>query len=235
MRGHGSYVYSVDFSPRGDLIASAGFRHLDRTVRLWSAIDGKPVGEPSDVSDDSWAVFTQGGDALVLRREESGPVQALQVPGRKLLDSTRFDGISPLGAIQDAPGDEWLEHLRETVGRERYLAAPSLDHGVYVWNWRSGEKRRLTGHTDLVFAVAFSPDGERLASGSNDTRILLWDVDTWEITLELADHDSYIFSLAWSPDGTQLVSGGGDMTERIWDSEPWAERHRQRLEQRKPR
>jgi hypothetical protein len=79
-----------------------------------------------------------------------------------------------------------------------------------------------------VYALAFSPDGARLASGSNDTSIRLWDVASGEPADVLRGHSDYVFSLAFLPDGSALVSGSGDSTVRVWDTRParvrWAER-----------
>jgi len=65
----------------------------------------------------------------------------------------------------------------------------------------------LTGHTDPVYSVAFSPDGKTLASGSYD-EIILWDVETRQpIGQPLTGHISFAHSVAFSPDGKTLASG----------------------------
>ena len=66
----------------------------------------------------------------------------------------------------------------------------------------------LKGHTDSVFAVAFSPDGKTLASGSFDKTIKLWDVATGKEIRTLAGHTKEVVSVAFSPDGKRLASAG---------------------------
>ena len=66
----------------------------------------------------------------------------------------------------------------------------------------------LKGHTDSVFAVAFSPDGKTLASGSFDKAIKLWDVATGKEIRTLAGHTKEVVSIAFSPDGKRLASAG---------------------------
>jgi WD40 repeat protein/predicted Ser/Thr protein kinase len=88
----------------------------------------------------------------------------------------------------------------------------------------------LRGHTDEVFAVAFHPDGKRLATGGRDRAVWLWDLERGEPVARLPGHTSYIWSLAFSPDGTTLVSGSGDSTVRLWDTEPLMKRYQARRE-----
>ena len=59
------------------------------------------------------------------------------------------------------------------------LASGSRDNTVRLWNMAMGRERAmLTGHTDTMHAIAFSPDGAMLASGSRDNTVRLWDMAT---------------------------------------------------------
>ncbi|KAL5504567.1 hypothetical protein ACEPAH_7228 [Sanghuangporus vaninii] len=76
----------------------------------------------------------------------------------------------------------------------------------------------LNGHTDGVISVVFSPDGKRIASGSADHTILVWDADSGEvISGPFEGHTDYIQSVVFSPDGKRIASGSGDRTIRVWD------------------
>src|SRR5262249_4250878 len=92
------------------------------------------------------------------------------------------------------------------------------------------ECRELRGHTAEVFAVAFHPDGTRLATGGRDQAVWLWDLARGEEVARLPGHTSFIWSLAFSPDGATLVSGSGDATVRLWDTAPLKDRYHARRE-----
>ncbi|CAI7613168.1 unnamed protein product [Penicillium pancosmium] len=75
----------------------------------------------------------------------------------------------------------------------------------------------LEGHSRSVASVTWSPDGSRLASGSYDQTIGIWDPVTGQCTSTLEGHSDWVRSIVWSPDGSRLASGSYDQTIRIWD------------------
>ena len=68
-----------------------------------------------------------------------------------------------------------------------------------------------------ILSVAFSPDSERLAAGSDDGEIRLWRVMDAQTLLSYRGHTNWIWSVAWSPDGQMLASGSADHTVKLWD------------------
>ena len=76
-----------------------------------------------------------------------------------------------------------------------------------------------SAHTDWVNSVAFSPDGRRIVSGSQDRTIRIWNALTGECLRTIRGHQGPVEAVAFSPDGTSVVSGSKDNTVRMWDAE----------------
>ena len=84
-----------------------------------------------------------------------------------------------------------------------------------------GRHSRKAKHKNSVYSVAFSPpDGNHVASGSQDATFCIWDIESKELVVgPLAGHEEGVLAVAYSQDGTRLVSGSKDKTVRIWNSE----------------
>ena len=76
----------------------------------------------------------------------------------------------------------------------------------------------LKGHTDNVLSVAYSPDGQTLASASRDKTIRIWSAYTGAHLRTLQGHTQWVLSVAYSPDSQTIASGGYDGTIRIWNA-----------------
>lgn len=73
------------------------------------------------------------------------------------------------------------------------------------------------GHNRAVRCVAFSPDGGRVLTGSDDNTAILWDTATGRQLRTFAGHADYVVAVAFSPDGRQAVTGSHDRTAILWD------------------
>jgi WD40 repeat protein len=128
--------------------------------------------------------------------------------------------FSPDGSLLAAGMQDFETLIWDTSSSPR----PSGGEGAGV---RGQIRHRLKGHLCFVSCVAFSPDGKRLVSGSEDWTIKIWDFEVGRATLTLAGHKGRIRHLAFSPDGNWLASASEDGTARLWPGvrETAEERH----------
>ncbi|MBL9123547.1 MAG: pre-peptidase C-terminal domain-containing protein [Planctomycetaceae bacterium] len=95
---------------------------------------------------------------------------------------------------------------------------PGLFGEVTVWDVAAGTVQlTFRAHQDSLFAVAWSPDGKLLATGSYDQLVQLWDAASAAPVRQLAGHSGAVFDLAFHPQGTMLASASADRTVKLWD------------------
>ncbi len=86
----------------------------------------------------------------------------------------------------------------------------------YLWRLCHGDLFTWQ-HADYVYAVAFAPSGERVATASGDRTVKLWDAATGQELLTLRGHVGEVYAVAFAPDGKSLATGSADNTVKLWD------------------
>ncbi len=139
----------------------------------------------------------------------------LASPG-KYVQYKRLSGTAHAHAIEFSPDSRWLATAVRGGGRMW-----SIDDGKC---FREIRQSGLTSWMKRVTSIDFSPDGQRIATGSRDGSARIWDNATGRQLVKL-DHDAEVTSVDFSPDGQHIATGSRDGSARIWDAvNDWASR-----------
>jgi WD40 repeat protein len=201
--GHTRDLLFVGWSPDGNLLAS--YSAADGWIKIWNPQNGKLI----------WDV-----EATSLK-----PDSPLRSPDGNLVASgTKHVSYE----IRDARSGTIIWTIAAHGASDKRIPSPKGDlvaeggsYGdacVKLFDAKTGQLvRRLEGHPGIVYAIAFSPDGRIVASGSGDQTVKFWDARTGKLLNTLFGHTRKVTSLAFSADTKTLVSGSEDDTLKIWD------------------
>jgi WD40 repeat protein len=124
----------------------------------------------------------------------------------------------PVNAVAFSPDGKLLA----SAAGEKYVAPGDTPRPgeLKIWDLETGKERvPVRGQLPLrALAIAFSPDGKSIATGSADRNVRLWDVTTGREETALAGHAAAVTSVVFSPDGKLLISASEDGVVKTWES-----------------
>ena len=206
--GHQGSVIDVVFSPDGTKLASTG---SDRKVLLWDMTDAVPLGHRLVGHKTEVPAVAFSPDGLTLATlDQSGVIMLWDVtsrrPARGPLVIPRPGGL--VRSLAFSPDGRWL--IAGGAPRRRESAVERISEAqLFRWDVTSnylpvGEP--LSAHDEIV-KIAFSPNGDRLATAGRDGVIILWDTNKWRrVHPPMSGHSGPVDGLMFSPDGNRLTS-----------------------------
>ena len=164
LTGHTSNVYSVSFSRDGSTLASGD---REKTIHLWDVETGELKKTLSDHDHYvSVVLFSPDGEYLASGSWDD----TIRLWDADTYEHKRTFVLDTVSSLSITPDGKTLAGGSVFSRNNPFMA-------IRLWNVKTGQvKRTFMGHTDWIFQVMFSPDGETLATASRDGTILLWDV-----------------------------------------------------------
>jgi WD40 repeat protein len=169
---------------------------------------------------------------VLLGRESSNPLSIALLALRSLNTEYSPQGDAALTGAMSLSYPSWIfpdagagttAFSREAgPWRGRYLLMSiygDKTHRVRLWDVQTGQElRSLVGHTDSVYAMAFSPAGKYAATASADNTARLWDLASGQEVRRFVGHTGIVAGVAFSPDGQWVATSSADNTARLWDA-----------------
>jgi len=197
--GHAETINHLEFSPDGNLLASASF---DKSVVLWEVATGRlqqrlqsPSGYPRVVK------FSHHGQWLAVGCND----KTIQLWKAGKLEQVLVKHLASVNTVTWSPDD-------------KLLASGADDGSIIIWDTQTWQVSHiLSGHFRSVNTLAFVPSGQWLVSGGDDKLIRLWDSSNGQLQKTLKGHSGMVLSVVWAAPQATLISASGDKTIRVWE------------------
>lgn len=206
-----AHEVATTFRPDGAALATGG---MSSRVAIWDAGSGE-LSEELRVSPAAvWELaFSPQGDKLALATVNYyGSSDPAYLPGMHLWDLARGERLWSYPADQQELALSVSYHPGADV-----IAFGTAFNGLHVLDAETGLPITHLAMEAPVGDLAFSPDGELLAAGCDDTRIHLWRTSDYQLVRTLEGHSHFVNGIAFSPDESLLASGSHDHTVGLWE------------------
>lgn len=230
LAGHHNYVYSIAFSPKGNMLVSGSY---DEAVFLWDVRTARLMRSLPAHSDPVSSVDVVRDGTLVASCSSDGLIRIWDTGTGQCLKTLVHEDRAPVTNVKFSPNG-------------KYVLAGTLDSSLRLWDYVDGTcKKTYQGHKNEKFSiqacfgvyteqpyVAPTQNGEAngtledeprwafIACGSEDGRVVLWDVSSKEVMQTLEGHEGVVLGVdVGLPDQT-IVTCGVDKTIKVWKRQP---------------
>jgi serine/threonine protein kinase len=188
-------------------------RGSDPAPVVFPGVDVPPVSPLPSTMVAPPASSVIGQAPVVFPLPARPPLPAPQMPSGPAAGTSRRTVLIAGGAMVGLAvvgGGFWLASTQGGTGRSP--TSPSTPPPTLPYTYL------YSGHSAKVFALAWSPDSTRIASGSFDRTVQVWDAARGGHVFLYRGYAAAVYALAWSPDGTRIASGGEANTVQVWDA-----------------
>jgi serine/threonine protein kinase len=222
---------ALGISPDGKTLFS---RHLPKgvntteTIKIWNLETGqliRTLNTPANTTPLDISIY---GNTLIVTG--AGSISLLNPRNGQLISTFTMSQTGMIRQSAISPDGQTIAYIRFDS-----LPSSSSRRKVMIWNLRTGQSIGTldNGRPDILSSIAFSPDGQTLASGGgrgggrfsigrktieiqNNGMVDLWNVRTGQLTHTFTGYSSLVISVAFSPDGKILAGGSVDKTIKVW-------------------
>lgn len=224
--GHHNYVYSLAFSPKGNMLVSGSY---DEAVFLWDVRTARLMRSLPAHSDPVSSVDFVRDGTLIASCSSDGLIRIWDAGTGQCLKTLVHEDNAAVTSVRFSPNG-------------KFVLAATLDSSLRLWNYVEGRcVKTYQGHKNETFSLnaCFGtytaepmPDGDDnsgdeqqqswafAACGSEDGRTLLWDVSSKEVLQALGGHDGVVLGIDVGQEDQTIVTCGMDKTIKIWKSQP---------------
>lgn len=216
LTGHTSYVFCVAFNPRSNLIVSGSY---DESVRVWEVRTGKCRHQLPAHSDPVTAVQFNRDGSLIVSCSNDSLCRIWDTQTGQCLKVLVDDVKTPVSFVRFSPNG-------------KFILASSLDNTIRLWNILQGKcVKKYTGHSNEHYCIfnTFTvktvenkkKGGNFVVSGSEDNKVVLWDIQTKKIVQTLDGHTGTVLGVDAHPTLDMIASAAAeeDKSIRIWVDE----------------
>jgi WD40 repeat protein/serine/threonine protein kinase len=213
LSGHSGFILSVSYSPDGQRIVTGS---ADKTARVWDTASGRELLIlPGHSNLVSAAVFSPDGQRIATGSDDHTAKVWDAASGRELLSLDE--------------GSNWVHSVAFSPDGQRIVTGTAAG-STEVWDAASGRKLLLfngsfngldngTYYPQGFFCMAaYSPDGQRIVTGSLDGTAKVWQAASGKRLLIIHASNNGVSSVAFSPDSRRIATGSQDRTAKVWDA-----------------
>ena len=206
----------VVFSPDGSRIAGAG--ELG-TVIVWDAVTGQELFSVKYPRLENAKFQGRRVDAIKYTPDGTRLVVAGLDYRVRLLDAHDGHEVATFGDFDSGVNSVAISADGRRIAASRGYEGVATSYEIRVWDIATRQQQfNLNGHTHSVSGIAFSPDGRRLVSGSNDRRVKVWDLESGREVMNFSIDTGEVAGVTYSRDGERILAAGGDSLVHLWNA-----------------